>query len=272
VTEQNGLSSTNLINPILNTLRGAPFQQKTVLYPELHTAIPGINGTTAVVVGAPPGPAAGSGQRYPFALGAAASGAITTVGDPCTWLNNNATGEVVTDVAYWSAATNGIFLLSAPLNAPITWNPYDCITVSGLTISMGPAAATGVYGPTAALILSLLNTIGGTSFSIPAMYAKLHTGVPGAAGTTGAAAGSTTRYPVIFSPAANDSIALMGTPPMWTNGGTTETVTGLSLWSAATAGTFYMSVPLSQSILWDASDTITLSTLSISLGPAAASV
>ena len=272
MTAQNGFSSVNLINPLLDSLRGAPYQQKTVLYPELHTDKPGVNGTTAVAAGAPPGPAAGSGQRYPIVLGAAASGSITTTGDTATWLNNAITGEIVSDIAFWSAAVNGVFLLSAPLNAPITWSSNDTITLGSLTLTLGPAASASVYGPSPALILALLNAIAGTSFSIPTLYAKLHTGVPGVAGTTAAAVGDATRKLVVFSPAATSSIALMGTPPTWTNGGTTETITGLSLWSASTAGTFWMSVSLSAPILWDNADVITLSTLSFSMGPEATSV
>jgi hypothetical protein len=165
-----------------------------------------------------------------------------------------------------------VFLLSAPWNAPITWDRNDTITLGSLTLTLGPAAASGVYGPSAALILALLNAIGGTSFSIPTLYAKLHTGVPGAAGTTAAAVGDATRKLAVFSPAANSAIALMGTPPAWTNGGTTETVTGLSLWSAASAGTFWFSMPLSSPITWDLNDIITLSTLPITMGPQATSV
>jgi hypothetical protein len=272
VTAQDGLSTINLVNPLLNSLRGAPFQQKTVLYPELHTAVPGIDGTTAVSTGAPPGPAAGAGQRYPIVLGAAASGSIATIGDTATWLNNAITGEVITDLAFWSAGANGVFLMSAPFNAPITWNPHDTITLGSLTLTLGPAAATGVYGPSAALILALLNAIAGTSFSIPTLYVKLHTGIPGAAGATAPAAGDTSRKLALFSPAANAAIPLMGTPPTWTNGGTTETVTALSLWSASTAGTFWYSVPLSAPILWDNADVITLSTLTLSMGPLATSL
>jgi hypothetical protein len=93
---------------------------------------------------------------------------------------------------------------------------------------------------------------GGTAWTQPAgIYVKLHTADPGAAGATAASVGSTTRSQATFSAASGGAIALTGTSPSWTNGGTSETLTHISVWDAST-------------------NTFTLTTLGVSLTPLAA--
>src|SRR3982751_5850755 len=92
-----------------------------------------------------------------------------------------------------------------------------------------------------------LDTLGngasaGTTFTaLAGSYLKLHTADPGAAGATAAAAGSTTRVAVTFAAASAGSKAMNGTAPVWTNGGTSETVSHISLWDASSAGNFILS-------------------------------
>jgi len=117
---------------------------------------------------------------------------------------------------------------------------------------------------------SLLNTLRGTSFSNSATYVALHTADPGSAGTTAASAGSTTRSAVTFAAASGGAIALTGTQPTWTNGGTTETITHVSVWSASTAGNFLWSAQLSTGKAWATNDTLTLTSCGLSLSPLAA--
>lgn len=116
---------------------------------------------------------------------------------------------------------------------------------------------------------ALLNTLRGTSFSNAATYVALHTGDPGGSGSSAASAGSTDRSQVTFSAASGGSISLTGTQPTWTNGGTTETVTHISVWSAATSGNFLWSAQLAASKSWASGDTLTLTSCGLSLAPLA---
>lgn len=117
-----------------------------------------------------------------------------------------------------------------------------------------------------------LNTLrNGSNFTaIATPHVKLHTGDPGAAGTSNNAAGDTTRKALTQSAASAGAIALSGTAPSWTNGGTSETITHISVWDASTSGNFLYSVALTASKAWVATDTLTLNTLGVSLSPLAA--
>jgi hypothetical protein len=125
---------------------------------------------------------------------------------------------------------------------------------------------------TVAVANAWLNTLRNSTSGLPfaAVYAELHTGIPGSAGTSNTSVGSTTRLAVTFSAASGGSIALSGTVGPWTNGGTSETLTDIALWSAATSGTFYISLPLTVSKAWASGDTFTLNTCGLSLTPLAA--
>lgn len=114
----------------------------------------------------------------------------------------------------------------------------------------------------------MLNGVRNTSFAIAGTYVKIHTGDPGT-GSSNAAAGSTTRPQVTFSAASSGAIALTGTQPTWTNGGTSETVTHISVWDSATAGNFLWSAQLASSKSWAAGDTLTLTSCGLSLSPLA---
>jgi hypothetical protein len=114
-------------------------------------------------------------------------------------------------------------------------------------------------------------TTPGTTFTgLAASYTKLHTADPGAAGATAPAAGSTTRVATSFAVAAAGSKAMNGTLPVWTNGGTSETLSHISLWDAITTGNFILSGALTTPQAWASGNTFTLSSLTIALTPIAA--
>lgn len=126
---------------------------------------------------------------------------------------------------------------------------------------------------TTAVANGWLNAIrdGGTTFTVVAdTFVKLHTGDPGSAGTSNAAAGDTTRKAMTQSAASGGAIALSGTAPVWTNGGTSETITDISVWDASTGGTFLYSIQLTSSKAWVSGDTLTLNTCGVSVAPLAA--
>lgn len=126
-------------------------------------------------------------------------------------------------------------------------------------------------GFSSTIITAWLNTLRGTNMTAPAgSFAKLHTGDPGGAGTANASAGSTTRVTFAFAAVSGTSITLTGTAPTWTNGGTGETITYVSVWDAVTSGTFDYSFPAATPTPWVSTNTITMSSLTVSIAPLAA--
>ena len=124
-------------------------------------------------------------------------------------------------------------------------------------------------GLSTSLVSSWLNTLraAGAAYGPITTYAQLHTANPGAAGTTAISVGSTTRSVFTFAASTTGSaLALTGTNPSWTNGGTSETITHLSIWSASSGGTFLFSVALTASKAWASADTFTATALGLSLG------
>lgn len=118
------------------------------------------------------------------------------------------------------------------------------------------------FAPAAAQ--ALLDTLTG-------LFAKLHIGDPGVAGATSPAAGSTTRVTVSMAATTTGGVKSMnGTPPAWTNGSATETLSHLTIWDAVTVGNFKWSVVLTPSVPWVATNTFTLTTLSLTVTPLAA--
>jgi hypothetical protein len=108
------------------------------------------------------------------------------------------------------------------------------------------------------------------TFATATCWAKLHTADPGAAGATAAAAGDATRKQATMAAAAGGSKAATGSVGPWTNAATTETLSHISLWTASTAGTFNASAVLSASQAWVATNTFTLTALTIAITPIAA--
>ncbi|MFG3585114.1 hypothetical protein [Streptomyces sp. NPDC047990] len=131
-------------------------------------------------------------------------------------------------------------------------------------------------GFASSLISGWLNTLrttgnGGAAYSaVAGTFAQMHTGDPGAAGTSNVSVGSTTRNSFVFSSSSSGSALTLATPPSaWTNGGTSETLTHVSLWSASSGGTFLGSGPLASNKPWASADTFTLTTLGVSITPQA---
>jgi hypothetical protein len=98
---------------------------------------------------------------------------------------------------------------------------------------------------TANLANPWLNVLAGTSFgSVASTYVQLHTGSPGPVGTNSISS-TTTREQVTWTAPSGGVLAESNTPT-WSNwaGSNGEIVTDVSVWSAATSGTFYFSTPL----------------------------
>lgn len=116
-----------------------------------------------------------------------------------------------------------------------------------------------------------LDMLAGTAFTAPTVFAvKLHTADPGAAGTTGAAVGDTTRKSVTWNAASAGAKSMASMSGSWTNGGTSETLSHISCWDSTTAGNFLCSAALTSTQAWASGNTFSLTSLSISLTPIAA--
>lgn len=119
--------------------------------------------------------------------------------------------------------------------------------------------------------LNTLRTAGSAYSAVAGTFIQLHTADPGAAGTSAVSVGSTTRNSATFAASSSGSaLALSGTPTAWTNGGTSETLTHISVWTASSAGTFLFSVALTVSKAWASADTYTQLSLGVSLTPQSA--
>lgn len=99
-------------------------------------------------------------------------------------------------------------------------------------------------------------TGGATYTANAATYVQLHTGDPGAAGTSNVA-GETTRQAVTFA-AAGSGAAASTTDATWLLVSTTETYSHVSVWSASSGGTFIGSDQLASSQAVQAGDTYEL--------------
>jgi hypothetical protein len=92
------------------------------------------------------------------------------------------------------------------------------------------------------------------AYSDPASFnVKLHTGDPGAAGTSNVA-GETTRKAATFSAASGGAIT-NSAALTWTSVSTTETISHISFWSDISAGTFLGSDALAVARSLTAGDT-----------------
>jgi hypothetical protein len=125
-------------------------------------------------------------------------------------------------------------------------------------------------GISAARAQSFLETLRGTTYTgIATPFVQLHTADPGAAGTTSISAGSTTRNAISWNAYSAGSITLLSLG-LWTNGGTTETISHVSIWTAATVGAFVQSFALTTPQPWVSTNQLNLSTFTVSASPIAA--
>ena len=111
----------------------------------------------------------------------------------------------------------------------------------------------------------------GTTFTAAAtLFVQLHTADPGAAGTTAVSVGSATRNAVTQGAAASGVQANSAAPSAWTNGGTSEAISHLSVWDASSGGNFLFSVALTSSQAWVSTNTLTVTSLTLTYSPLAA--
>jgi hypothetical protein len=118
-----------------------------------------------------------------------------------------------------------------------------------------------------------LDMLGGTAFTAPAASAlRLHTGDPGAAGTSNLSA-EATRKTITWSAASAGSKAATTTLPSWTAWAVgTETISHFAVWDSVTtgAGNFLFSGAFTVARTLNNGDTLNVTALSIAFTPIAA--
>jgi hypothetical protein len=100
-------------------------------------------------------------------------------------------------------------------------------------------------------------------------FVQLHVGEPGAAGTTNVAS-VTTRPALTWGASANGLKAITNQPVWAAWAGSSQTITHISQWTAASAGTFKGSAQLATPVAISAGGTLTLTALTVPFGPLAA--
>ena len=100
--------------------------------------------------------------------------------------------------------------------------------------------ATGLASATSAALLDAL--FNQTNYTAPtALWLQLHVGDPGAAGTTNVATETTRKDVTSAFAAASGGTVTTNAAVTWTGVSGTEDFTHWSMWSASSAGTFYIS-------------------------------
>jgi hypothetical protein len=124
--------------------------------------------------------------------------------------------------------------------------------------------ADNISGTTAVAMLTTL--VGGTTSS----YVQLHIGAPGASGTANPSSVTTRENITWNSPVVSGGTIASVTSlnePAWTNwaGTSPETDTDISFWNAVTSGQFNMSMQLSSSVTMNTGDSLTLTSVSVTI-------
>lgn len=108
---------------------------------------------------------------------------------------------------------------------------------------------------TAGIAVGIANSVLDSNYDD--QWLQIHTGDPGSAGTANVSVGETDRFQYTTAAASGGSKSYTGVGP-FTNAGTSETISHVSIWSASSAGTFKGSFALSASKAWASGDTLTI--------------
>lgn len=128
----------------------------------------------------------------------------------------------------------------------------------------------GLKASVANAILDALRDGGASLTVVDDTFVQLHTGDPGANGTANVSVGDTVRDNFDQTAPAAGAMGLTGSNPTFTNGGTSETITHISVWDAVSGGNFLYSVALAASKAWTSGQTLTITTLAAAITPLAA--
>lgn len=123
-------------------------------------------------------------------------------------------------------------------------------------------------GITSAQANAFLNVYRNTAAAaVTTVYVQLHTGDPGATGTSLVSA-NTTRNAITWNAASGGSMTLSSLASYTMTA--SETISHVSLWTASTAGTFLQSAALTSSVPVINGSTLSFSSFTLSFTPIAA--
>jgi hypothetical protein len=101
------------------------------LYVQLHTSDPGSAGTANV---------SSTATREAVTWSTASGGVLSAATFP-SWTNwAGVNGEIVTDISFWTLATAGVFEGSMTLNASVTMDTTDSLTLTALSVTLPTAS------------------------------------------------------------------------------------------------------------------------------------
>jgi hypothetical protein len=129
-----GLAPTTYANKVLNHMHTATASTAPAgNFVQLHTADPGVAGTTAVS-------AFGSTGRKTLTFNTASAGAVASSNAPqwATWASGT---ETITHISVWDAASTGNFLYSIALATSKTVTNGDTLNLTSTSVSLAPLAA-----------------------------------------------------------------------------------------------------------------------------------
>jgi hypothetical protein len=123
-------------------------------------------------------------------------------------------------------------------------------------------------GAAAATANAWLNVLRGTTYTgVAGLFVKLHIGDPGSAGTANASV-VTTRNALTLNAASGGAATLAGLAGYSMTA--TESISDVSVWDAASGGTFLFSGQLTAARAVNNGDTLTFNTFTVSITPVAA--
>lgn len=191
------------------------------IYAKLHLGAPGAAGTS--------NPSAMT-TRIQATFGNAATARTIATTAVMAWAGAS-TAETHTNCSFWTDATIGTFLGDDDFTAaPVAVGEVFQVAIGGFTIDM--SASNVSDGVVAALLNALCRN---TSYVNAQVWVQLHTGAPGAAGTSNIATNNTRVQAVSWAAPSGGAIATSAAV-QWASAPATETITHVSLWSASTAG------------------------------------
>lgn len=213
-------AENKLLDHVLAT---AAWTKPTNTYLQLHTGNPGEAGTSNVAT---------TNTRQVTAWAAASSRAIATNAA----INfTAAASETITHVSLWDASTGGNCIAYGALTASVaTGGSGNTFTIASGNVNLNWTTITSAIS-TYAGNAALDHLTGRASWTMPStIYAQLHTGAPGLAGTSNVATTNTRVATGAFGAAsggaASNSAAINFT------GAASETISHFSLWDASTGG------------------------------------
>lgn len=117
---------------IANAMLAVMFTSPASTFTQLHTGPPGAAGTANV---------SSTTTREAATWNAPSAGAVTNATNPAWPAWAGTSGEVVTDISFWTASSAGTFDWSVALSSSVTMLTGDTLTVTSITVTLTPIAS-----------------------------------------------------------------------------------------------------------------------------------